>query len=533
LGLVLASLFIGFSVWEPLPPGIWHDDGVYVLLGRSLAEGEGLRYVGVPGAPLAPKFPPLLPALLGLIWLLFPSFPENTSVLTSLNLVLTALAGGVFFHYLRRVLNLSPFLALLATSLGWVSAHLWRVALIPLSEPLFLLLTLLALYAGGRMESKAKPEGKGETGALVLFLLLGGLAVYARTLGVAVLAAGVVSCVLGGRRKAAFWVALGSLTLLMPWVLWSGRAAGTIPEPLLDILGPYGTWLVSQMVADPWGFSGFAVSNLGHLLARIVTLTLPGVPGPQLLYGILLAPLFLVGMWDLSKRSRILPLTLLFSLGILLVWPFGDIRLLVPFQPLLFLALVMGVRSILSGYGRVPRVRGPILAMASVWCLFFLAISAFRLTAGWTLESYRIRAAALMDAVRAVNEKTPPDAVVGAPELWAGIHLFTGRLVVPSAPFRPLAEDSPVYGRPEQQYEIWIRTGATHILVEHGGNVHGAAMDRIEAECRPGTLRVVDSQPGRVLVALGWDEACQRRLMQPSARQVLPDSGAGPPPSGD
>jgi len=73
-GLALALLALGLSVWEPFPPGIWHDDGVYVLLGRSLAEGDGLRYVGIPGAPLAPKFPPLYPLLLGLVWLLFPSY---------------------------------------------------------------------------------------------------------------------------------------------------------------------------------------------------------------------------------------------------------------------------------------------------------------------------------------------------------------------------------------------------------------------------------------------------------------------------
>jgi hypothetical protein len=186
----------------------------------------------------------------------------------------------------------------------------------------------------------------------------------------------------------------------------------------------------------------------------------------------------------------------------------------VPFQPLLLLALAMGVRRLFPEPGQAFRWKRPVVAVVGAWCLFFLSVSAFRLASGWTLESYKVRAAALMDAVRAVNENTPPDAVVGAPELWAGIHLFTGREVVPSAPFRPLAEDSPVYGRPEQQYEIWIRTGVSHVLVEHGGRVHGAAMDRIEAECPSGSIRVLDVQPGRILVALRWDEACQELLTQ-------------------
>jgi hypothetical protein len=140
------------------------------------------------------------------------------------------------------------------------------------------------------------------------------------------------------------------------------------------------------------------------------------------------------------------------------------------------------------------------------WVVFFSAVSLHRLSDGWAVEPYRIRSAALMDAVRAVSEKTPEDAVVGAPEMWAGIHLYTGRAVVPSARFRPVSGGEPVGGTPEEQYELWIETGVTHILVEHGGLVHGAALDRIDALCPPGTVVLLDSQPGRFLVALNWDE---------------------------
>jgi hypothetical protein len=33
---------VGLLVWVAVPPGIWHDDGAYLLLGKSLADGEGL-----------------------------------------------------------------------------------------------------------------------------------------------------------------------------------------------------------------------------------------------------------------------------------------------------------------------------------------------------------------------------------------------------------------------------------------------------------------------------------------------------------
>ena len=510
-GLALVLLAVGFSVWEPFPPGIWHDDGVYVLLGRSLAEGDGLRYVGVPGAPLAPKFPPLFPLLLSLIWILVPSFPENVPFFGAFNLIVTAAASGVFAIFLKKVLKFSAPSALGITAFIWISAHLWRVASVPLSEPLFLLCLLMALWAGGRMEEK-----KGY-GPVFLFLLAGGCALYARTLGIAVLAAGVATLLFTGRRKPAFWAGSGTLALLLPWMIWARWAAGTIPESLLDTLGPYGGWLVGQILHHPSDFAIFLAANAGHLLARVVTLLLPGLPVSPFLPGIVVAPVLILGLWELFQRSKILSLTLIFSLGILLVWPFQEIRLLVPFQPILMLSMVMGFWRLFHSPRPKKPMRVAVAVVAVVWAGVFSSVSLYRLGTGWPVEPYRIRSEALLDASRAVRERTPPNAIVGAPELWSGIHLLTGRAVVPSARFRPLSGSDPVGGTPEQQYEVWIESGVTHILVEHGGQVHGAALDRIDALCPPGTISVLDTQPGRVLVALAWDSTCQARVLQSDA----------------
>ncbi|MGW8265162.1 MAG: hypothetical protein ACWGSQ_02275, partial [Longimicrobiales bacterium] len=127
-------LVLGLGIWEIFPPGIWHDDGVYVLLGKSLAEGEGLRYLGVPGMPLAPKFPPLYPLVLSLVWLVGPRFPENAGFLGGLNLLLFAGAGGLFLAYLRKGLGLSLSMAGAVGFLTFLSPPLWRVVMVPLSE---------------------------------------------------------------------------------------------------------------------------------------------------------------------------------------------------------------------------------------------------------------------------------------------------------------------------------------------------------------------------------------------------------------
>ena len=63
---------VGVLVWVAVPPGVWHDDGAYLLLGKSLADGEGLRYSQVPGSPPGAKFPPLYPLFLALLWRVAP-----------------------------------------------------------------------------------------------------------------------------------------------------------------------------------------------------------------------------------------------------------------------------------------------------------------------------------------------------------------------------------------------------------------------------------------------------------------------------
>jgi hypothetical protein len=509
-GFAAGVLLVGLLIWEWFPPGIWHDDGVYVLLGRALANGEGLRYSGVAGAYLAPKFPPLFPLLLALVWSVAPSFPENATLLSGVNLLLMAVGGGLFVAYVTRVFRLPLPVVLAASGLAWLSPGLWRLAMVPLSEPLFLCLLVSALWAAARLERK------GGMGALVLFLIALSALLLTRSIGVVVLVGAGGSLLFRKRIRDGVLATLGGVALTLPWSLWSGKAAGAIPGPLQDTLGPYGGWLARQLTQDPGAYLAFLPGNALHLLGRVLSLFLPGVAGWPLWLGLLLLPVLGIGLWELGKRSPALPLTLGAALFVLLLWPFQDVRLLLPFQPLLILGAVTGFWTLLSSKEKSLKRRLPGLVVGGGWGVLILALSLFRLGTGWPAESYRVRTEALALAVQAVNEKTPPDAVIGAPELWSGINLFSGREVSPSARFRPLATTGPSWGSPQEQYELWMRVGITHLVVEHGGDVHGEALDRVDALCPPGTVRVLDMQPGQFLVELAWDRECQERVLSPN-----------------
>src|SRR5258708_10007366 len=57
--------------------GHLHDDSIYFVAAKSMAEGRGYRILSLPGEPFQTKYPPLWPLALAAIWKIDPRFPEN------------------------------------------------------------------------------------------------------------------------------------------------------------------------------------------------------------------------------------------------------------------------------------------------------------------------------------------------------------------------------------------------------------------------------------------------------------------------
>ena len=101
LAVALGLGVVGLFVWAAVSPGVWHDDGAYLLLGKSLADGEGLRYSQVPGSLPGAKFPPLYPLFLALLWKASPEAVGQGQLASFFNLLFVASSGGMFVAYLR------------------------------------------------------------------------------------------------------------------------------------------------------------------------------------------------------------------------------------------------------------------------------------------------------------------------------------------------------------------------------------------------------------------------------------------------
>jgi hypothetical protein len=504
--LGLALLGVGLAFWHPIPAGVWHDDGVYVLTGRALARGGGLRYVGVPGSPPAVKFPPGYPAFLAGLWLVLGTLGRVTLAAELLNLVMVAAAGAITAWAVRKHAGFTPAMAFGAAAVGFVSADVWRPAIVPLSEPLFMFIAAGALAAWGYA---SRP---GDRRGLVTLSLILVAAVLTRSAGIAVVLGCGVGLAFSRSVRSAFAATLPALSTAVAWGAWAGSRAKEIPEGARDVLGPYGSWLASQVFGAPRAFLAGLPSETWAVGKQISYFLLPGLGGWKL--GVAVAPLAVIALWGLVRLFRVFP-PMAWSVGayiaMLMVWPFVNRRLVTPLYPWAVVALAAGLVEVVR---RSPqRARQGVLIVALVWVGAYATVTADRAARGWVVAGYHVRSERLATAISALERTTPAGSVVGAPEFWPAVILHGEWQSIPSARFKPRSEDeaTPLWGTPEQQLQLWWDYRVDHVLLEQNGRIHGDALNLLENTC-PGTVFVLAKMSAEMLVQLKWDEACATKL---------------------
>jgi len=510
--LAVVLLAVALWVWHPVPAGVWHDDGVYLLEGHALASGQGLRYEGVVGDPPAVKFPPGYPAVLAALWMVFGSLSGTALAASLLNLGAVALAAALFGRWLARSGVVRWPVAVALTALAWISADVWRFAMVPLSEPLFLLASVTALWAA------LSPA------VVVAVALLLVCVMMLRTAGVVVVLAVAGGLALRGRRRAAWTVAVPAALVSVMWSVYSARIAATVPPALSDILGSYGGWLAGQFAASPTAYLARLPAHAIEVARRAVGMLTPGLgAAASAPLAVPFAALSAVGLWSVRRRLPELSLLVPAYLGLLLVWPYVDSRLLSPWMPFLIASVALGFLD-LARRGRSVPVRRTLAALGIVWVLAYGAATVGRYAHGWPMRAYRVRADRLESALVALRHADPRPARVGAPELWAALHLHGGWTVAPSARFRPAApEGVPLWGRPEEQLRLWLATGVDYLVLEQGGLIHGDALNTLEATC-PGSAWIVARMPGQMIVRITPDAACRRALEDEPGARGTPDA---------
>lgn len=419
------ALIAGVAVTDHFHVGVFHDDSMYVILARSLATGEGYRYLNLPGTPVATHFPPGYPALLALVWRLAPNFPANVTIFKLLNAVFLGASAMLVAQLVRDRIG----------SKGWaigvgvataLSVPLLVLVTMVLSEPLFLAVLLAALVLGERLVSGA-PNVRF---ALGVGVLVGSLTLV-RTHGIVLVPAVVLPLLLRRRWREALVYTVSVVAVLAPWQLWSGAHAGVLPAPLEGNYGSYiGWWFRGYHETGPPMIAETLRRTVPETSSMMTALFSParGATAHAVTLVSLIA-LGAVGAFTLVRRA---PVTLLFLAAyaaIVLVWPFQPSRFVWGVWPLvLFVIAAAG-----APLGRSPMRL--LLAGLLLWIgVGYLAYELRAVRGRWWASISRAGDKRISAALAWTTANTSPLDVVAADDEGA-VFLYTGRKAVPVASF--------------------------------------------------------------------------------------------------
>lgn len=427
---IAAVLAIG-----PWPVGIFQDDGIYVILAKSLATGEGYRYLNLPGAPNATHFPPGYPLLLALLWKASPAFPANVALFKFANAALLGLAAAAACRFAMTRLAWGPVVALVTVLLFTVCAHVLLIGVTVMSEPLFLALLFASLLSAER--AVEEPSWRN----VLVATLVGALLAYVRTLGLLVMPAFVLVLLFRRRWLAAFTAAAVAALTMLPWQLWVRAHASEVPSVFAGKYGDYAGWLVDAVRTDGAGFVAATVmQNLRSLASLGVDYSSTGSLHPAVQYTALGAMVLLLvaGAIRLAVRAPVTASFLIAYLGVVLVWPFYPARFLAAIWPLMGLAFVMGTLWLASARTaswpqRIPR--GLRALPAALLLIGYLAFNWAPAEKEWN-EFQRRPTERAMPTAEWVAQHTSPNAVLATDD-DALIHLYTGRRTFPIGRFTP------------------------------------------------------------------------------------------------
>lgn len=363
------SVFVWSSdAWRPE----W-DSAIYVLTGKSLAEGHGYQYLG---APFTLR-PPGLSWLIGLVEGVgdFDPAPLNRMIM-----VFAALSVGAVYHAFRS--GRSRFVPLAAailagTSPMFVSRFNWIQSEFPFVATLYLGFGLLAASLDSRRRGRVLAAAAG--GAFAA-------SVYFRTAGVLVLPVLAFVACLPGRRAARGRLAIAAVVLglfSLPWFVHTSLASRTLETPPDQLLlHGYGTAVFHADPGDPGSprIPGSAwadrIRSNGTSLATDLARSVFGA-GPAWL-GAGLVALTLTGM-ALARGGASLFLAL-FGLvygAVLLTYFAYATRLVTPLVPIVYaygLTAIAGTGRFVAARIGAPRA-GSLLPAACALLLFAVNVA--------------------------------------------------------------------------------------------------------------------------------------------------------------
>lgn len=270
LAVILPGAWCAWT-WRSMPHASdSHDDGLYYVSAKSMAESGIFAIESLPTLPPQTKYPPLFPAVLAIAWLLEPHYPDNLPYAMFLCWIWLPLTVLAFRQWLYRA-GFSDDAVLLLCAMWALNPYVVLFSTTMLSEMQFtfiLLTVLLSLNAGA---------GKGGNWHWAAAAgVLSGLAFLTRTAGVALLPAAIVFYLMRGKWRQLAVFTAGMLPCVIGWTIWSAknRTPGT-DDVTLYYTNYFGYFLASFHWKEThlylWKNVDGMVHGLGALLLPFIT----------------------------------------------------------------------------------------------------------------------------------------------------------------------------------------------------------------------------------------------------------------------
>jgi hypothetical protein len=322
-----------------------YDGAGYAVLARSLAEGSGYRAIDHPDRPRHAHFPPGYPLFLAALWSVTGYSVPAAHIASLLCSVGATLAAWLWF---RRIYPRDVALALgLALAFNWA----WSRAGTGIqSEPLYELLgqvTILVACQGARRTGVLHPA---ILGVLVAACLL------TRQIAIGLALAVMVDLAIRYGRRSALVAGATAAVLVAPWLAW------------LVVVGARERTQASLLISGSSGFVARLASQFVFYLQRIpdqitgplveiATVIRPSAGAAALanLWAVALSAVVIWGWVRVLRqpRRRLAGLIPIFTLGLLLAWPYTEAgRFLIPLIPCLLIGGVEGSSAFIQGIGR-------------------------------------------------------------------------------------------------------------------------------------------------------------------------------------
>ncbi|HLJ46085.1 MAG TPA: hypothetical protein VKU01_08765 [Bryobacteraceae bacterium] len=347
--------------WREMPHfGVYHDDTIYTVVAKNLAEGNGYRIASLPDQPWQTKYPPLFSALLAGLWKLNPAFPQNlTMFMVCMWLVLPFYL--LVLRALYRSFGLSDRECWLLVFLAAVNPMVCLFSMSIMSDLLFMVMFLTCLMIAERSLKPDTPAWWALAAGVIA-----GFAYLTRTAALPIAATVPLCLVFRKQIRRAVLFVVGILPAVIGWQLWVSQHMTTGGDLVSQYYTNYMALQRATVHADNiiqvlWynldGLFRSAGTVLVFDVALIENLTFQRVIGVAAFAGAI----------RLSRRSGLLqyPLAALGICGLLLPYHcIADQRLMFPLYPILAAGFWTELKNVLVALKAAMRKGGADRAVA-------------------------------------------------------------------------------------------------------------------------------------------------------------------------